>query len=63
MAVFVKKTEVMGVMNANIPVICKYFTKQGGGARWLSGRVLDLTEGPRVRVTPASLFLVLEQEH
>ena len=31
MAVFVRKTEVTGVMNANIPVICKYFTNKGGG--------------------------------
>ena len=32
------------------------------GAQWLSGRVLDLTEGPRVRASPASLNWVLEHD-
>ena len=32
------------------------------GAQWLSGRVLDETERPRVRASPASLRCVLEQD-
>ena len=51
--------------------ICPFnFSKVGGikkdfvmkGVQWLSGRVLNKTEGPRVGASPASLHRILEQD-